>query len=886
MRSTLGCVASGAGSARTQQPSSDDVLQLAVSRPREVTLRVQRILASRPGPYEASVAHQAAGIVHRDNGDITAGVRELRLALRLARRSGSAEREADVLSSLGAALVYLGRTGSGLAAFERAAQLASDSQLGRVLQRRGTLLWTLGRYAAALEDLRRAIALLVRAGDLAWTARALNTRGVVHLAVGAPLRADADFAAAGRMYADTHQELALAHTVLNRGLAALRSGDLPTALTFFDDAAVRYQRVDVPTPELSQARCAALRTAGLTGEALAEADVAIGENERVHGQPTRRADLLLVAADCALAADQPQTALARAGAAGRLFRAQRRDRYLLQATMLAVQAHYAAGSVSGRLLLSAGRVAARLDDLASVEAVRAHLLAGRVALDLGRRSQAEVHLLAVARTRRRGPAISRATGWLSTALLAEAAGQPRPMLAACRRGLQVLDEHRWTLGASELRAQATAHGTELAALALRHAARAGRPRAFLTWAERWRATAVTAVPAVRPPADPELNAELAALRAVTVRLDEARAQGRPTTTMEREQLRLEGAVRSRSLLARGGARDGAGGFDIAAMLDRLGDSQLVEIVDVDGTLHVLVCSAGRVRQFTAGRTADAVRAAEYAGFALRRLARNRPGSDPGSTRAVLDTTGPQLEAALLGPAAGYLTGGPVVVAPPGRLHAIPWALLPALGSRVFSVVPSAAAWLRAATAEPPARRRVTLACGPGLVTGGAEIAPVAGLYDDVAVLTGAQATAAGVLSALDGAWLGHIAAHGRFRADSPLFSSLRMHDGPLTVYDFEQLSRAPYRLVLSSCDSGVLAPAGADELLGLVASLLPLGTAGLIAGVIQLNDHAVVPLMVALHQRLRAGESLAQSMYSVRREAAADPAQQAAALSLLAFGAG
>ena len=44
-----------------------------------------------------------------------------------------------------------------------------------------------------------------------------------------------------------------------------------------------------------------------------------------------------------------------------------------------------------------------------------------------------------------------------------------------------------------------------------------------------------------------------------------------------------------------------------------------------------------------------------------------------------------------------------------------------------------------------------------------------------------------MLTALDGAWLAHIAAHGIFRADSPLFSSLRMHDGPLTVYDFEQL---------------------------------------------------------------------------------------------------
>ena len=77
--------------------------------------------------------------------------------------------------------------------------------------------------------------------------------------------------------------------------------------------------------------------------------------------------------------------------------------------------------------------------------------------------------------------------------------------------------------------------------------------------------------------------------------------------------------------------------------------------------------------------------------------------------------------------------------------------------------------------------------------------------DDVTVLADSEATAEKVLYALDGAWLGHIAAHGSFRADSPLFSSLHMYDGPLTVYDFEQLHRAPYRLVLSSCDSGVLA---------------------------------------------------------------------------------
>jgi CHAT domain-containing protein len=227
-----------------------------------------------------------------------------------------------------------------------------------------------------------------------------------------------------------------------------------------------------------------------------------------------------------------------------------------------------------------------------------------------------------------------------------------------------------------------------------------------------------------------------------------------------------------------------------------------------------------------------------------------------------------------------------VVVPPGKLHTIPWALLPTLGDRVFSVAPSAAVWLRARAAPPPARRRVTLARGPGLVTDGAEVPLVAQLYDDVTVLSGGEATAARVLSALDGAWLAHIAAHGRFRADSPLFSSLRMHDGPLTVYDFEQLHRAPYRLILPSCDSGVLAPAGADELLGLVSSLLPLGTAGIVAGVVPLNDYAVVPVMVNLHRCLRAGQSLAEALSNVRRDVAGDLIQHATAVSLVTLGAG
>jgi tetratricopeptide (TPR) repeat protein len=831
------------------------------------------------------VAHQAAGIVLRDIGDIGAGLRELRAALRAARRTGSADREADVLATLGLTLAYARRTPDALAAFDRSVQLSGGVLAGRVLHRRGMALWRLGRYTAALDDLRRAVDVLRRAHDPIWTSRALTARGMVYLAVGSPGRADADFVAAGRLYAETGQELESVHIILNRASAAYALGNLPTALSYLDEAAARYRPLNVPTPFLSIDRCAVLLAAGLVDDALTGADAAVRDIEQFRGQAYWRAELLLMAANCALAAGQPQAAVDRAGAAYRLFRAQQSAWWQAQAGLVLARARYRIGPPSPQGLRAADRAAGRLEGLGASEAALAHLLAGRIALDLGRGGDAERHLSAAARSRQRGPAMSRASGWLAEALRAQAAADSRRLLAACRRGLELLDEHRFTLGASELRAQATAHGAELAALAQRHAAAAHRPRLLLGWAERWRATAL-AVPAARPPADAELGTSLAALRQVTSEVQEARRAGVPPAALLREQQRLENVVRACTLRTQGPARTARTGVSVSELIRALGPVQLIEIVEVDGLLHVLSCRDGQVRQFVAGRTDDAIRAAGFAGFALRRLARSRPGADPAGPLTILGSTAPDLQQALLGPAVAHLGAGPAVVVPPSRLHSIPWALLPALRDRAFSVAPSAGAWLRAHTTPPPPGRPVTLARGPGLATGGAEVPLIAPLYADVTVLSGAQATAGQVLSALDGAWLAHIAAHGSFRADSPLFSALRMHDGPLTVYDFEQLHRAPYRLVLPSCDSGVVAPAGADELLGLLSSILPLGTAGVVASVAPLNDQASVPLMLDLHQRLSSGASLAEALCGVRCGVSDDPVPRAAAWSLVALGAG
>ncbi|MEV2213295.1 CHAT domain-containing protein [Streptomyces sp. NPDC050997] len=854
---------------------------MVFAAPNEALARAREVLDSDPSPWDASVAHQVIGIWQRDWGDLRIALHHLRLARDLAARAQSPDREADVLAALGVALVHAGRTRQGLAALERGVAVSGGHTRARVLFRRAYASWVLGRHREALEDVRRSIPVLRQAGDVIWTARALTLRATVHLALGAVDRAEADFTAAEALWDTTGQEHDKADAVESRGLAAFRSGDIPAALRLLDEAAERYAELGTPTFMLTIRRCEVLMAAGLAPEALAEADAAIGVLDGIGGQSTRKAELLLVAARAARLAGDPHTAIARAAVAVRLFAGQRRSWWETHARLVLIEARVTTGRGSGRLVADAAAVADRLASFGAPAAPEASLLAGRIALGLGWTADAERHLAIAARSRHGGPPLARMTGWAAQALRARAAGSGRGVLEACRRGLDVLDDHRMTLGASELRARATAQGAELAGLAQRASLDSGGPRRLLVWSERWRATVLSAPP-TRPPADPTLLSGLTAFREIAARAEAARQDGRPVPALERDQRRLEREIRSRTLHIRGDVPGEGSRFDPARLLARLGDEvRLVELAVLDGRVHVLLCGQGRVRRFEAGLLAEAETEAEHVQAGLRRLA--HPGAE--ARRPVVEAAGRRLEELLFGPAAAHLGGGPLVVVPPGRLHRVPWALLPSLRERVFSVSPSAGSWLRAReTASPPGGRQV-LVRGPGLASGGAEVPELAGRYGGSTVLEHEGARVPRVLEELDGAALAHIAAHGTFRADSPLFSSLRMADGPLIVHDFERLDRSPYRIILSCCDTARFASVGADELLGLVTALLPLGTAGVVACSAPVNDEAVVPLMLALHKGLSAGLSLAEALRDARTALPGDATHQATGWSFSAFGA-
>ena len=855
------------------------LLALTLSRPQDALVAARSVLAGHPSAYDASLAHQAIGIVLRDRGNLPGAIAELKKGMRLARASGQPEREVDVQATLGVTLAWTGRSRQGLALLDRAVAASRGGLTGRVLMRRAFVFNDLGRFHEAHQDLSRALPYFRRTGDTVWEARSLTHRAAVFVGLGLPGRAAADYARAEEMFATNGQEFEYAKARHNIGYLALIRGHLPEALTYLDDARNRYDALGETNLDLTVDRCSALLAAGLAEEAAQETVAALSRLPPEGGIAYKKAEVLFAAATATLAAGHPVDAKEHARRAGRLFRRQERLQLEACTALVVAEARYAAGEHSMALLRYAEQVAARLDAARAGEAMQAHLLAGRIALTRGSVIQADPHLEHAARSRRRGPPLPRSVAWLARALQADAQGNARAVAAACARGLDALEEHQMRLGATELRAYGTAHGAELATLAQRDALKRGDVRRLLFWSERWRATALTARSTPLRD-DKELAAELQALRSVSRLLGDTEMAAPRRNALERERRRLEAAVQARTRRLPGRQEPGEGQFNLDELFDELGPATLIELVTVDSVLYAVVVAERRVRLHTVGSVPE--REVQLNRFVLRRLAhgRRQPGDE-----IVLKYRGAALEAALLGSAAAGFGDGPVVVIPPARFRAVPWTLMPSLRDRVVTVAPSASAWLRARRMRPPSPRRVALVTGPGLATKGAEIEPLVSRYPGATLLGHGNATAGQVLTALDGAWLAHIAAHGTFRADNPMFSSILLDDGPLIAHDFERLGRAPYYLVLAGCDSGVAAPVGADELLGLVSSLMPLGAAGIVASVVPVNDIAVVPVMVALHEALQRGATLPEALLAARRAAGGDPLAEATAHSFLALGA-
>jgi CHAT domain-containing protein len=220
----------------------------------------------------------------------------------------------------------------------------------------------------------------------------------------------------------------------------------------------------------------------------------------------------------------------------------------------------------------------------------------------------------------------------------------------------------------------------------------------------------------------------------------------------------------------------------------------------------------------------------------------------------------QLQQILLNPFHDLL-GARVVIIPSTGLFTIPWGLLPDLRGRAVSVAPSASVWVSA-------RRTTRIGCdggellvaGPSLFQAEAEVDELARIYPSSTRLTGEDATVEATLRQLDGVGVAHLAAHGHHEPDNVLFSRLDLVNGPLLAYDLQGLTNAPKHVVLSACDVGQTQVRAGDEILGLTAAMLYVGTSTVVSSVARIPDDVVVAVMKEYHRAIVAGSEPAQAL--------------------------
>lgn len=111
----------------------------------------------------------------------------------------------------------------------------------------------------------------------------------------------------------------------------------------------------------------------------------------------------------------------------------------------------------------------------------------------------------------------------------------------------------------------------------------------------------------------------------------------------------------------------------------------------------------------------------------------------------------------------------------------------------------------------------------------------------------------------------HLACHGVFRSDNPMFSALELADGNFSAIDAEKLGLADSLVVLSACESGIATETEGDEMFGLVRAFLIGGASRVVASLWPVDDETTVAWMTAFYRSLQSGGTPASASRQAQR---------------------
>ncbi|HUE53056.1 MAG TPA: CHAT domain-containing protein [Terriglobales bacterium] len=228
---------------------------------------------------------------------------------------------------------------------------------------------------------------------------------------------------------------------------------------------------------------------------------------------------------------------------------------------------------------------------------------------------------------------------------------------------------------------------------------------------------------------------------------------------------------------------------------------------------------------------------------------------------------------LVAPVASRLTASHLVLVPHGLLHYVPFHALfdgtqHLIDRHTISYSPSASIYAlsQARTANSSGAALVFGIPDPQAPAILDEVQALTGVLEQAELFVGQDASEQILRSKGPASRLIHIATHGRFRHDNPMFSAIRLGDSFLSLFDLYQL-RLPVELItLSGCSTGLNVVAAGDELIGLARGLLHAGAQSLILSLWDVHDKSTAEFMTVFYRFLQSGKTKAAALQAAMLE--------------------
>lgn len=305
--------------------------------------------------------------------------------------------------------------------------------------------------------------------------------------------------------------------------------------------------------------------------------------------------------------------------------------------------------------------------------------------------------------------------------------------------------------------------------------------------------------------------------------------------------------------------------------NRLGGRQaLIEFVNFDGVLSAFVITDKKIH-FVAdlAKETEIIALLESLQFqfdALRYGAKIL-GGHLGELKKRADFYLRKLHEKLVEPLEKFFGERNLVVVPVGTLHYVPFHALTSgenylIQTREVVYSPSATVWQFLAS-KPTRKLKTALLIGYAderIPLVNAEIESLHGIFRQSKSYTGERATFAAFTKNAANYDVLHFACHGNFRPENPLFSSLHLADGWVTVRDICSQNLKAEIVTLSACETGLNKIFAGDEILGLARGFLSAGASSLVLSLWTVNDEAATVLMKNFYAELQTGVTAAEAL--------------------------